>query len=753
MRPILPKLPTERFQNKTLTKNNFLSHIYKTPRLTKSKSCKISSTSIKNNNSLLLNCSTNSIKLLRLKNLISDKKNSSNDKSIRQDFLSLMKKEQIFLSKNSSSSQTKNIKEIKENSNNNINNNINNNNEFFLKTFRQYYPKNYKEYLNNNINPKNINVNFNNTMINKNINKTKNKNGNIIQSNSLTKIKLNRKKYSNVHSKILPIDIRFDKEDIFIKYIIEKFVDNNNNILPKDNKHRIIYIILNGSMIINYNKIQGHFINILTKKEFKKLSKEKRAKYMKNLLITFQNIFELKKPIKSIFSPDKKLILDLLEIKKEYKYIYISNSIICKGISILTTPNLVDLYNTEFLHYLNQKAINLSKNKNEINIKKYKISKISFGIKEKKEILKPHYSFSSGENEIETNNYIYYSDDEERKNKACKEIEDNCLFKNDFYIYINEKRINEKIKNLKTKLNFKKHFNLKESYDNYHISFDKLINRYKKELSKKLGIKPMIFKSEIDKNKDYDFEDMDHQFNKLYLKRQSSKDQLNKKLNKNYYYNVDRNVAKYYAYFILYNIPKLLAEYKNYTRKRLFEIFTQFKDLMALSFSLNKNEFILKNGIDFNTFWNCIEELTDERENFAKKLFSQVNKSNSSLLNIEDFIKGMYFIKNSEITEKLELFLKSLDISGKGEINYKEAIEISKESILRNLIELNTNEENDIILNDLSTFFANFIFKLVGVEKDKSIKISDLKKAIIEGNNENNGVEYLEMFCGANKTK
>ena len=121
---------------------------------------------------------------------------------------------------------------------------------------------------------------------------------------------------------------------------------------------------------------------------------------------------------------------------------------------------------------------------------------------------------------------------------------------------------------------------------------------------------------------------------------------------------------------------------------------------MALSFSLNKNEFILKNGIDFNTFYNCVEEISDEKEKFAKKLFTQINKSNSSLLNIEDFIKGMYFIKNSEITEKLELFLKSIDMSGKGEITFKEATEICKESILRNLIDENMNSQDNMVLSE-----------------------------------------------------
>ena len=74
----------------------------------------------------------------------------------------------------------------------------------------------------------------------------------------------------------------------------------------------------------------------------------------------------------------------------------------------------------------------------------------------------------------------------------------------------------------------------------------------------------------------------------------------------------------------------------------MFDIFIQFKDLIALSLSLNQNELILKNGLDFDTFMNCIFEIQDEKYDFAKNLFSHINKSDSSLLNIEDFIKGMY---------------------------------------------------------------------------------------------------------------
>ena len=801
MKPsILPKLGIIHFKN-TMEKPILLKDsTSNTERLKKSKSHKLISTSFKKvNNPILLHNSFTNFKLIWLKNLLMEKKNqkiinnSNRAKSIREGFFSIIKNNQSSLIEKNDNSY---IKKEKIEGNKNY--------QFFQKTFRNYSKSKENPYMNNYSN----NMNKKNSILfyNKNSTTYRSLNKHNIFNSSIDRIKSYKKRKTKLENNLSEISVKryFKDEDKFKKFIIERFISKkffindekeikhgqnelnnsntfykrlkyiknknisnnyrsslNNNIHKKEPKHRIIYVVLDGTIIINENNIQGKFVNIPSRKELKKLNKEKRDNLMANLLVKLQNVFGTKKPIVSMFSPDKEVLLDLIEIKNEYKYIYISKSILCKGISIISSPNLVELYTTEFIQYLRQKKdniINIKKQSTKINYKQtksifnFKIRKINKGINLKKEKLKPHYSFALGENEIESNDYFYYSENEEKKNNAYEEIKNNCIFKNDFYFYINDKDIAEKVKSLKTKLNFKKFLDLRKSYNRYETNFNKLLNRYKKELSKKLGINTMDFNSDIKKKKDYDFEDLDNQFDKLYLKRESEKQKINKKLNNKFCHNVDKNVNKHYAYFVLYNIPKILKEYKNYNRQRLFEIFTQFKDLMALSFSLNKNEFILKNGIDFHTFWNCVEELTDEREKFAKKLFTQINKSNSSVLNIEDFIKGMYFIKNSEITEKLELFLKSLDISGKGEITFKEAMEISKESILRNLADNNMNDKDNLVLNELSTFFANFIFKLVGVERDKCLKINDLKKSIIEGNNENN-VEYLEMFCGANRTK
>ena len=761
MKAFLPKIPLinfkkiqkNTFKNKFLLKNNSSN----TLRLTRNKSIVNYKTPFKKRD--ILSILNNSLKLIKLKNLIVNKDNNESfidsNKSLKEDYFSAFKNKQKSMQK---------ISDINIEKENQIQK-MPDNYKLFFRTFRKNYSKNniklnHKNIINNSTNYKTINKSKKNANFTTNMNRRKLKyfNSNISRISKMKskeKSLLKKINFPYDNNQIFP-KFKFVNKDIFSKYIIERFI-NNKNILS-DKNHRAIYVILDGTIVLNNKVINGHFVNIPLKRELLKLSKEKREKLFENLLIKLKNLFGCKKPFLSIFSPDKEVILDLLEIKKEYKFVYLSQTIICSGISIIFTPNFVELYNTDFQDYLNQKNIeiknkeNIHKNNFKYNINKFKIKNINKGINAKKEKLKPHYSFCSGEDEIESNNYLYYSENEGRKNEIYEEIKDNCFYKNYFFIYTTEKKENEKIKNLKNKLNFKKFVDLKENYENYKVYFDKLINRYKKELSKKLGINPMNFSSEMDNDKNnYDFEDLDNQFDKLYLKRDKNEN-LNKKLNNKCFYNIDKNVNKYYAHLILYNIPKLLNEYKKYNRRKLFEIFTQYKDLMAMSFSLNKNQSVLKNGIDFQTFWKCIEELTDERENLAKKLFEQINRSNSPLLNIEDFIKGKYFLQNSELTEKLEIFLKSLDISGKGEITFKEAIEISKESILRYLSDQNEDKQTNLVLKELSNFFANFIFELVGIDKDKCLKISDLKNIISEGKNEDY-MEYLEMFCGANKSK
>ena len=139
-----------------------------------------------------------------------------------------------------------------------------------------------------------------------------------------------------------------------------------------------------------------------------------------------------------------------------------------------------------------------------------------------------------------------------------------------------------------------------------------------------------------------------------------------------------------------------------------------------------------------------MNENSIEKERFVEKLFNQINSTKTSLLSIKDFFEGMYYIQNTDLKEKLDLFLKALDESGKGVLNYNEVIKICKEVIRRNLSD-DTNPNGDLALEELSVFFAGLIFKLLNYEKSVPLKIEDIKQAIIQGSVE---TQYLEMFCG-----
>ena len=549
--------------------------------------------------------------------------------------------------------------------------------------------------------------------------------------------------------------------EAFLKYIINRFI-NNTKLSPQlDNyinqNYRKIYVILQNSIVTNYNDIPGFFINIPNYNLMQALSYKKRQKLYENLLKKLPSKFKSVRKITSLFSPNKDTITDLLEIKNEFKFIYASPTSICKSISIVLSPNFIDLYHNEYQDFiLGIKKNNFNLNKKRKN--KIKIKNITKGIRAKYEKLKPHYSFSAGENDIENINYLYYSDNEEEKNKIekikNKYLNKKHFLKNDFFIYLNEQEIDAKLKLLKENINFKTPFKLKESYDNFNIeiNYEKILSRFRQELFKKYDLNPKKYFCENNskKNRDFDFGDVEDIFTKLFLKKE--KVQLNKKINKKIFTNTDKRVNKQYSYLISYNIPKIIKDPN--LRKILFEIFIQFKDLLSIALSLRKNDFILKKGIDFDTFWNCIKEVQNEKEIFAERIFTYMNKSNSSLLNIEDFIKGMLFLKNAKLNEKLDIYVHSMEIENLNKINFEDAVKISKKSILKKLDGI-VGKNINLVLNELSTFLASFVFEVIGCEKNKSINLDDLKKIIIKSYENDNKIKidkqdigYLEMFFG-----
>ena len=76
-----------------------------------------------------------------------------------------------------------------------------------------------------------------------------------------------------------------------------------------------------------------------------------------------------------------------------------------------------------------------------------------------------------------------------------------------------------------------------------------------------------------------------------------------------------------------------------------------------------------------------MNENSFEKKRSVEKSFNQTNSTKTSLLSIKDFFKGMYYIHNTYLKEKLDLFLKALDESGKRVLNYNEVIKICKKQL------------------------------------------------------------------------
>ena len=222
---------------------------------------------------------------------------------------------------------------------------------------------------------------------------------------------------------------------------------------------------------------------------------------------------------------------------------------------------------------------------------------------------------------------------------------------------------------------------------------------------------------------------------------------MNKKFIQKNFTSVDKKVDKKYSHLVQYNIPILMDKYNATSRKKFFEIFIQFKDLLSIALALKKNEMILKNGLDFDTFHYCLAEIQNQNSNFAKNLFAFMNKSNSSLLNIEDFMNGMNYIKHTELSDKVDIYLNSMNILHNGQINFKDAVKVSTYSVLKNLGKEIKNKKNNLVLNELGTFLASYIFELVGCEPNKNMILENLKKTV-DKNSNNQNIEYLEMFFG-----
>ena len=147
-------------------------------------------------------------------------------------------------------------------------------------------------------------------------------------------------------------------------------------------------------------------------------------------------------------------------------------------------------------------------------------------------------------------------------------------------------------------------------------------------------------------------------------------------------------------------------------------------------------------GIDFETFYNCTEELCNEEKDLAKRIFEKINNSPSGFLSLEDFIESLNSLNQKDLVRQFYFFLKVFGKIGKKFLTYDEVLKISLISIKRLAKNQNTKEDEKII-KDLSNYFANYLFKICDANINDGIEIEKLRNML---NSQGEILEYLKLF-------
>jgi len=129
---------------------------------------------------------------------------------------------------------------------------------------------------------------------------------------------------------------------------------------------------------------------------------------------------------------------------------------------------------------------------------------------------------------------------------------------------------------------------------------------------------------------------------------------------KDFYFELNETVEKFYPNLSALNIHKLMKHHEHMDRKELYKIFMQFKTLLKVSIGLSKNLKTLKKGLEFPAFYIGVNQMRNENEDLAKKVFDSLNSTNKTNSNLDwdDFMKGILAFQDPERSAKINLFFK-----------------------------------------------------------------------------------------------
>ena len=217
----------------------------------------------------------------------------------------------------------------------------------------------------------------------------------------------------------------------------------------------------------------------------------------------------------------------------------------------------------------------------------------------------------------------------------------------------------------------------------------------------------------------------------------------NIKDNSSKYYDSRAKLDKEYPSILSYNFPKVVENKKlKYSLEDLIKYYTKFKSLLNLWLNLHPFAKVTQFGIDFDTFFSCTEEFSQEEEIFVRKIFNSINNGTSGILTLEDYVDGLTTINKDVLIDQINFFLKVFNGKDKKYFNYKDIFDISKMSIKR-LIKIKNKFIIETVSEDLGGYLADLIFKICDSKKEKGIKITKLKEVL---QNDKEHKEFLELF-------
>ena len=609
--------------------------------------------------------------------------------------------------------------------------------------------------------------------------------------------KSNKINYNITNDQII-FSLEQTKNSEYTKNIIEKIkiINNYIELLPKEkflsklNKHRKVYVIIDGTVVFNENIISGEFIDLPTRKYLKTLeTKKERLEEFYKFLIICKKSFHLNIPFRSIFLLNGLNVFDLIEIPENEKILFVSHSNIFRGIHLFF--DIIDLrkakekdfhllklneykkINDKLKRFRNKRLTTKYKNKIKETVKTKHVKNKHFKIikKEKKYFNDSSFTFGLTNKNLIEEKYFYFSDDENKRKKIKTLFNEKYPSLLTQLLYFNQNEMEKLMESTKKYKNKKIHKFLKTRQNEETFKgFDILIQKYNNNRAKKNEIKinqhlKCTLTEEEKKiiNKKSEFIKI---LKKLkYLKKFNEYDidedlfnglTDNNIINQNIKeinqiprlagYKVDR----YYPDLISLNIPRCLKAFPKLKRSVFYDIFVQFKELLVLCTSINKNLKKVEKGIDFDTFFNCIPQMKSQGKKHALKIYKTLSGINLQCMNWEDYLKGMYSMRSDDINDKIDIFLKIIDADGNGLLSFEEVFDISKESLLRTLGDKDNKKEEEnneeSVVNILATYFANLIFQLVEMPIDEEIPMDLIRNKIIEGKE---AAGYLEMFICA----